>query len=242
MPQSRREIDANMSKTSDNPQGSAAQAGGSEAGIYRVGLTGGIGSGKSTVADRFVSQGATLIDTDAIAHRLSAPGGAAIGALRERFGDAMIGADGSMDRAAMRAHVFADPQARKALESILHPMIRHESAREIAAAAAAGADYVLLAIPLLVEAGNWHDRVDRVLVVDCPVEVQVERVMKRSGLDRAAVQAIIRVQASRRQRLDAADDVIDNGGDVTQLDAQVKRLHRDYVARGAARSRKLGLS
>jgi dephospho-CoA kinase len=207
------------------------------AGIFRVGLTGGIGSGKSTVADRFVDHGAVLVDADAIAHRLTAPGGAAIEAIRQRFGDAMLAHDGSLDRAAMRAHVFAQPAARKSLEAILHPMIRAAVDDEVAAAAQAGAVYVLLAIPLLVESGNWRDRVDRVLVVDCPLEVQIERVMKRSGLAREAVEAIIRVQASRQQRLDAADDVIDNSGDETQLDPQVARLHRDYVARGRAVAR-----
>lgn len=206
----------------------------SNAAILRVGLTGGIGSGKSTVADRFISRGAALVDTDAIAHQLTAPGGAAIATIRKRFGDSMIAADGSLDRAAMRARVFAQPAARKTLEAILHPMIRAVAEQETAAAAQRGADYVLLAIPLLVEAGNWQDRVDRVLVVDCPVEVQVERVMKRSALAREAVEAIIEVQASRQERLDAAHDVIDNSGDAAQLDPQVERLHRDYVARGRA--------
>ena len=204
--------------------------------IFRVGLTGGIGSGKSTVADRFVNLGAVLVDTDVIAHRLTAAGGAAIAALRDSFGEVMIAADGSLDRSAMRAHVFARPSSRKALEAILHPMIRTTSEAEIAAAAQHAADYVLLAIPLLVEAGNWQDRVDRVLVVDCPVDVQVERVMKRSGLARDEVEAIIAVQASRRQRLEAAHDVIDNGGEPTRLDRQVQQLHRDYVARGRAQA------
>ena len=202
--------------------------------IFRVALTGGIGSGKSTVADRFVALGAVLVDTDVIAHRLTAADGAAIAAIRERFGEAMIAADGSLDRAAMRARAFAEPSSRKALEAILHPMIRAASEAAVAAAAKQGADYVLLAIPLLVEAGNWQDRVDRVLVIDCPVEVQVERVMRRSGLRREEVDAIIAVQASRQQRLEAAHDVIDNSGEPTQLDPQVQRLHRDYVTRGRA--------
>jgi dephospho-CoA kinase len=208
--------------------------------VFRVGLTGGIGSGKSTVADRFVTLGAALVDTDVIAHRLTAPGGAAIDPIRKHFGDALITADGRLDRQAMRAHVFAQPQARKALEAILHPMIAAEVAREIAAAAQAGAAYVLLAIPLLIESGNWRTRVARVLVVDCPVEVQIERVMKRSGLSRAEVEAIIRVQASRQERLDAADDVIDNGGDAALLDAQVTRLHQAYLAEGQRARRASG--
>ncbi len=202
------------------------------ANIFRVGLTGGIGSGKSTVADRFVTLGASLVDTDVIAHRLTAPDGAAIDPIRMHFGESMIAANGSLDRQAMRAHVFARPQARKALEAILHPMIAVEVRREVAAAAQAGADYVLLAIPLLIESGSWRGRVERVLVVDCPVEVQVARVMKRSGLSPAEVEAIIQVQATRAQRLDAADDVVDNGGEPALLDHQVARLHQFYLEQG----------
>ncbi|MEO6269407.1 MAG: dephospho-CoA kinase [Lautropia sp.] len=220
-----------MSTTSRQPQDPAAGSGPT---LFRVGLTGGIGSGKSTVADRFVGCGAVLVDTDVIAHRLTAPGGPAIEAIRRQFGNDLIAADGSMARAAMRAHVFAVPQARKTLESILHPMIRADSQRAILAAEAAGAAYVLLAIPLLVESGAAGDRVDRVLVVDCPVEVQIRRVMTRSGLCREAVEAIIAAQASRRQRLDAADDVIDNSGDVEQLDPQVSRLHCEYLSLAAS--------
>jgi dephospho-CoA kinase len=207
----------------------------SAADIFRVGLTGGIGSGKSTVADRFVSLGATLVDTDAIAHRLTAPGGGAIGPIRERFGAAMITGDGRLDRAAMRVHVFNHPAARQSLEAILHPMIRSISEQEVAAAAAAGADYAILAIPLLVESGRARHRVERVLVVDCPEEVQIARVMKRSALPREQVEAIMRAQATRQQRLAVADDVIDNGGDEASLDAQVQPLHDLYVALGKAR-------
>ena len=195
-----------------------------------VGITGGIGSGKSTVADGFVALGAHLVDTDVIAHRLTAPGGAAIAAIREAFGAQAITADGRMDRAAMRAAVFADPAARKRLEGILHPLIRAATGEGIAAAFAQGAPYVLVAIPLLVESGNWRERVDRVLVVDCPVEVQIARVMKRSGLTRAEVEAIIATQASREARLAAADDVIDNGGPVDALAGPIARLHQRYLA------------
>ena len=207
----------------------------SAADIFRVGLTGGIGSGKSTVADRFASLGAALVDTDIIAHRLTAPGGAAIDPIRERFGAAMITPDGRLDRAAMRSHVFSEPPAREALEAILHPMIRAASEAEVAHAARAGAPYVLLAIPLLVESGAARHRVDRVLVVDCPEPVQVARVMKRSGLSREQVAAIMRAQATREQRLVAADDVIDNGGDESLLDGQVQHLHGKYLKMGHAR-------
>jgi len=205
-----------------------------EARIFRIGLTGGIGSGKTTVAERFQRLGAALVDTDVIAHRLTAPRGEAIEAIRLRFGDEMIAADGSLDRAAMRALVFAKPDARRVLESVLHPMIGAVARDEVAAAARAGAHYVILAIPLLVESGNARDRVERVLVVDCPEEVQVARVARRSGLAPAQVEAIIRAQASRAQRLQAAQDVIDNGGDESRLDAQVQPLHERYVSLGKA--------
>jgi dephospho-CoA kinase len=193
-----------------------------------VGLTGGIGSGKSTVADRFVALGAALVDTDRIAHEITAAGGAAIEAIRAAFGAAMITADGRMDRAAMRSRVFADPSARQRLESILHPMIRARTQQAIEAAIDAGAPYVLVAVPLLVESGQ-AGRYDRVLVVDCPPEVQVDRVMARSGLARAEVEAIVAAQAPRERRLAAADDVIDNGGVPAALDAQVRRLHALYA-------------
>jgi len=205
-----------------------------EARIFRIGLTGGIGSGKSTVAERFQRLGAALVDTDVIAHRLTGPGGAAIEAIRRCFGDEMISADGSMDRAAMRTLVFSKPDARRTLEAVLHPMIGAVSRDETAVAARAGAPYVILAIPLLVEAGNARDRVDRVLVVDCPEAVQVARVARRSGLMPAEVEAIIQAQASRTQRLQAAQDVIDNGGEESRLDAQVQALHEKYLALGRA--------
>jgi dephospho-CoA kinase len=199
-----------------------------------IGLTGGIGSGKSTVADRLVERGAALVDTDAIAHALTAPGGDAIPAIREAFGDGVIAVDGRMDRAAMRALAFSDPGARRRLEAILHPMIRARTQSGIDDAVRAGAPYVIVAVPLLVESGDWRGRYDRVLVVDCPPEVQVERVMRRSGLERAQVEAILAAQASRAQRLAAADDVVDNGGAPEALDGQVATLHASYA--GLSRS------
>ena len=198
-------------------------------GVPVIGLTGGIGSGKSTVADRLVARGAALVDTDAIAHALTGPGGDAIEPIRAAFGDAVVAADGRMDRAAMRAIAFSDPGARKRLEGILHPMIRARTQSGIAAAVRDGAPYVIVAVPLLVESGDWRGRYDRVLVVDCPPEVQVERVMARSALPREQVDAILAAQATRAQRLAAADDVIDNGGPPAALDAQVARLHEAYA-------------
>jgi dephospho-CoA kinase len=199
-----------------------------------IGLTGGIGSGKSTVADMLVERGAALVDTDRIAHRLTAPDGAAIEPIREAFGDGVIAADGSMDRAAMRALAFSDPAARKRLEGILHPMIRGLTQAGIDDAVRAGAPYVLVAVPLLVESGSWKGRYDRVLVVDCPPATQVERVVRRSGLAREQAEAILAAQATRAQRLAAADDVVDNGGAASALPAQLDRIHAAYI--GLSRS------
>lgn len=199
-----------------------------------IGLTGGIGSGKSTVADRLVARGATLVDTDTIAHALTAPGGDAIEPVRAAFGDGVIAADGSMDRSAMRAIAFSDRGARKRLEAILHPMIRARTQAGIEAAVRHGAPYVIVAVPLLVESGDWRGRYDRVLVVDCPPEVQVERVIARSALPREQVDAILAAQATRAQRLAVADDVIDNSGPPDALDAQLAALHAAYV--GLSRS------
>jgi dephospho-CoA kinase len=181
-----------------------------------------------------VARGAALVDTDRIAHDLTAPGGAAIDAIRAAFGDAVIAPDGRMDRAAMRAIAFADPTARRRLEGILHPMIRDLTGRGIESAAREGAPYVVVAVPLLVESGDWRGRYDRVLVVDCPPEVQVERVMRRNALPREQVEAILAAQSSRSQRLAAADDVVDNGGAPDALAAQVDRLHAAYL--GLSRS------
>jgi dephospho-CoA kinase len=193
-----------------------------------IGLTGGIGSGKSTVADLLVAKGGALVDTDQIAHQLTAPGGAAITPIRALFGDSVIAPDGRMDRPAMRALAFSDPQARKQLEGILHPLIREQTDAQVAAAIASGVPYVLIAVPLLVEGGRWQGRYDRILVVDCPTDVQIERVMRRSQLERAQVEAIMAAQATREQRLAAATDVIDNGGSTQALPGQVDAIDSLY--------------
>lgn len=190
-----------------------------------IGLTGGIGSGKSTVADLFAARGATLVDTDRIAHALTGPQGAAMPAIAAQFGQSVVAADGRLDRAAMRTLVFSDPAARHRLEAILHPMIRGESLAEISAARGT---YVMLVVPLLVESGAWRERADRLLVIDCPEPTQIARVMSRSGLAREQVQAILAAQASRQARLAAADDVIDNSGEPQALTAQVAALDAIY--------------
>jgi dephospho-CoA kinase len=195
---------------------------------YVVGLTGGIGSGKSEVARLFARRGAAVVDTDVIAHELTAAGGAAIEPIRGALGAAAIGSDGALDRAAMRRRAFSDPAARRTLESILHPLIRRES--EARAARAAG-PYVVLVVPLLVEAGKDRRRYQRVLVVDAPEAEQIARVASRSGLEPSEIRAIMAVQASRAERLSQADDIIDNSGPLGSLDAQVDRLHASYLAR-----------
>ncbi|HXZ94163.1 MAG TPA: dephospho-CoA kinase [Burkholderiales bacterium] len=194
---------------------------------FVVGLTGGIGSGKSAAAEEFARLGAAVVDTDAIAHELTAPGGAAIEGIRRLFGDACIDASGAMDRRKVRQLVFDDPAARKRLEGLLHPMIREESERRIAAATG---PYVVQVVPLLVESGDYRSRVDRVLVVDCPEQTQLARVSARSGLSGEEVRRIIAAQIPRGQRLAAADDVIDNSGTLEDLCRQVGELHRRYLA------------
>jgi dephospho-CoA kinase len=195
---------------------------------FVVGLTGGIGSGKSAAADLFAERGAAVIDTDAIAHAMTRPGGAAMPAIRAEFGDEVVSADGALDRAAMRALVFADPSARKRLEAILHPLIRGECEDRLAASA--GAPYAILVVPLLIEAGDYRKRVNRIAVVDCAETTQIARVINRSGLDRPEIERILAAQATRSERLAAADDIIDNDGDLAALPVQIERLHALYLA------------
>jgi dephospho-CoA kinase len=192
---------------------------------FSVGLTGGIGSGKTMVADMFAARGAAIIDTDHIARQLTAPGGIAIPAIRAQFGEAFLMADGAMNRVKMRETVFADPVAKKQLEFILHPLIRSETDR---AAAQARGVYLMFVVPLLVESGTWKQRTSRVLVVDSREQLQVERVMSRSGLTEVQVRAIMATQASRETRLAAADDVIVNDGEAVALVPQIERLHALY--------------
>jgi dephospho-CoA kinase len=194
---------------------------------FSVGLTGGIGCGKTTVADLFAAQGASVIDTDEIAHALTAPGGAAMPALVTEFGPAFATPAGALDRARMRELVFSDPLARTRLESILHPRIRDATA---AAAAIATGPYVIYVVPLLIESGTWRERVTRVLAIDCPEAMQVARVMARNGLPEEQVRAIMAAQVTRAQRLAAADDVIVNDDDLASLRPQVERFHAFYLA------------
>lgn len=193
---------------------------------FSVGLTGGIGSGKSTVADLFAQHGVSIIDTDAIAHALTAPGGAAIPMLHHQFGPDFIDVEGALDRKKMREHVFTDATARLKLESILHPLIRQETLR---AASASVSAYHMFVVPLLVESPDWAKRVTRVLVVDVPEEIQIERVMRRSALSREQVQAIMAAQAPRQVRLSAAHDVINNTAAPDALISRIAQLHQQYL-------------
>lgn len=196
--------------------------------VRRVGLTGGIGSGKSTVCRMLRDLGAWVVDTDAIAHRLTAPGGRAIPAIAAQFGAEVIAENGAMDRARMRERVFTDPAQRRALEAILHPMIGQDTRAE--AAAAPEGTIVVFDVPLLVESGRWRAQVDRILVVDCAVETQIARVMQRNGWTADAVQRIIDQQASRAQRLAMADDVIVNDGlELEELATEVQRIWSGWL-------------
>lgn len=200
--------------------------------MFVVGLTGGIGSGKSTVADLFAAHGVPLVDTDLIAHRITAPHGTAMPLIAAEFGAAYVAADGSLDRPRMRELVFSDESARKRLEAITHPLIRAETERE---QREAQGPYVIVVVPLLVESGSWRGRVNRVLGVDCSVETQIARVMSRNGFSRDQVLAIIARQATREARLAAADDVIDNDhAPLDALQAQVDAQHRVYLSLAGA--------
>lgn len=194
---------------------------------YVVGLTGGIGSGKSAVADIFRELGITVVDTDQIAHELTAGSGAAMPAILKRFGAQFVAADGALDRARMRALAFGDPKARRDLEAILHPMIRTCSQAQVDAATST---YVLLVVPLLLESGDYRKRVNRVLVIDCDEDTQVARVRRRSGLEADQVRAIIAAQVPRATRLALADDVIRNDRELSDLRREVERLHARYLS------------
>ena len=194
---------------------------------FTVGLTGGIGCGKTTVADMFAALGATLVDTDLIAHAMTAPHGPAMPAIVAEFGPEAMAADGALDRAWMRALVFSDAAARARLEAILHPRIRDAA---LAAAAVASGAYVIFVVPLLIESGTWRARVTRILAIDCPEEVQIARVMARNGLSQSQVRAIMAAQVSRERRLAAADDVISNADGIEALRPQIARLHAQYLA------------
>ena len=193
---------------------------------FCIGLTGGVGSGKTSAARIFQELGAAVVDTDEIAHDLTRPGGAAVAAIRSEFGADYVAADGGLDRAKMRRLVFADAVARKKLEAILHPLIRKDSQARIAAAQQ---PYVLVVVPLLLETGAYRELIGRVLVIDCDEERQIARAMKRSALSSDEVRAIMAAQLPRAKRLAAADDVLHNDADLEALRRQAEALHEKYV-------------
>ncbi len=192
-----------------------------------VGLTGGIGSGKTSVSRIFAELGAGVVDTDEISHTLTAPAGVAIEAIRLAFGDEYIASDGALDRAAMRALIFSDRTAKARLEAILHPMIR---SRALLATLQSDAPYTMLAVPLLLETGSYKEVVKRVLVVDSDEQLQIARTMQRASLSEEQVRAIMANQVSRKVRLARADDVIVNNGGLDDLRRQVQTLHQVYLA------------
>ena len=195
--------------------------------MFKLGLTGGIGSGKTQVANLLADLGASVIDTDLIAHQLTAAGGRAIEPIRQAFGEEVIEASGALNRARMRELVFAEPARRAELEAILHPLIGQTARQE--AEQAVGL-YVVFVVPLLVESGRWRQQIDRLCVVDCDQETQIERVQARSGIELVMIQRILAAQATREQRLAVADDVIDNSKTVSleALKKQVLVLHQGW--------------
>ena len=200
--------------------------------IPLIGLTGGIGSGKSAVAKRLASLGATVIDSDQIAHDITVPHGAAIAPIQARFGPDLLAADGSLDRSKMRRLAFNDPSVLQSLEAITHPLIHAETLRQASQAHQNGALYLVFMVPLLVESGYWPQIIDHLVVVDCPPELQIERVMQRSKLDRSQIEQIMSKQASREDRLAAADTILLNDGSLDKLIPQIEALHQLIIKNG----------
>lgn len=196
-----------------------------------IGLTGGIGCGKSTVAELFAEQGGSIIDTDQIAHQLTKAGEPALTAIEKAFGAGFLLPDGELDRPRLRRLIFSSPETKEKLEAILHPLIRDEVKRRIALAQS---PYAIVAVPLLLETGTYRNMVERILVVDCSEAQQVERVMARNGMPEAEVRAIMAHQTGRQERLRLADDIVDNHGDPSALRPQVERLHQRYIKLVAA--------
>lgn len=198
--------------------------------IWRIGLTGGIGSGKSTVAGMLATRGAAVIDADAISRSVTAPGGRAIAAIAQAFGPAMIDTQGAMDRQVMRETVFQNPEAKKQLEAIIHPLVSQITTEQAQAAEQSGHRVLVFDVPLLVESGErWRKQVDRVVVVDCDADTQRQRVMARSGLAAEEIDRIVSLQASRAQRLACADVVIFNQGlSLAELEAEVAQVAADF--------------
>lgn len=218
-----------MATDSTNPPSEQASLGTLKGQLPLVGLTGGIGSGKTAVSDELARLGAGIVDTDLIAHQITAPGGAAIPLIQKQFSAEFIDPSGALDRKKMRSLVFADPKARKSLEDITHPLIRHETIKQAQQLLGKKVPYLVFVVPLLIESGNWKHLLDYLVVVDCPEEIQIERVMHRSKLPRNEVEAILKAQINRAERLACADMVIENQGTLDHLKAEVLSLHQKIL-------------
>ena len=218
-----------MATDSTNPPFQQASLGILKGHASFVGLTGGIGSGKTAVSDQLAQLGAGIVDTDLIAHQITAPNGAAIPSIEKQFGPEFIDPSGALDRVKMRSLVFANPEARKSLETITHPLIREETIRQAKKLIEKKVPYLVFVVPLLLESGNWLSLLDYLAVVDCPEETQIERVMHRSKLPRNEVEKILQAQASRQERIAHADMVIENQGSLDDLQAQVLVLHQKIL-------------
>ena len=218
-----------MAPTSSSPHSEQSDLRGLKGVIPLIGLTGGIGSGKTAVSDQLGKLGAGIIDTDVIAHQITAANGSAIELIRQHFGTDYIDSNGALDRAKMRTLVFANPEAKRALEGITHPLIRLETIKQAFQQAKSGVPYLVFVVPLLLESGSWLALIDRLVVVDCPEENQIARVMQRNNLPRAEVEKILQTQASRKDRLAHADFVIENRGSLNQLKEEVNQLNQKIL-------------
>ena len=194
-----------------------------------IGLTGGIGSGKSAVSDLLGALGAGIIDTDLISHEVTAPGGKAIPIITKTFGAEFIDSQGALNRSKMRALVFTDPKARQILEKITHPLIQEETAKKAFELAKSEVPYLVFVVPLLIESGSWVNLMDYLVVVDCPEETQIQRVMRRNNMTRPEVENILKAQTNRNTRLAAAHTIIENQGSLDDLKQKVLNLHQQIL-------------
>jgi dephospho-CoA kinase len=218
-----------MATTHSNPDPTQADLKALKGEIPLIGLTGGIGSGKTEVSNLLGELGAGIIDTDLIAHQITAPGGKAIPLITKSFGIDFINPEGSLNRAKMRTLVFEDAKARQVLEQITHPLIQQETAKQALTLAKSGVPYLVFVVPLLIESGSWLKLIDYLVVVDCPEEIQIQRVMHRNNMTRLEVGNILKAQISRKVRLAAANAVIENLGDLDELKSEVLSLHQQLL-------------
>lgn len=218
-----------MASTHSNSDSAQADLKALKGRIPLIGLTGGIGSGKTVVSDLLGSYGAGIIDTDKISHQITAPGGKAIPLITKAFGADFIDTQGALDRPKMRAVVFEDPSARQVLEQITHPLIQEEAAKQAHEMANSGAPYLVFVVPLLIESGFWIKLIDYLVVVDCLEEMQIQRVMHRNNMTHSDVENILKAQTSRNTRIAAANAVIENQGSLDELKPAVLKLHQQLL-------------